>query len=193
MIERAHSPANSGLTAEDTQFILTLRLLIARVANKDSLAWWDDESLAGHSAFLLNRIFPVAPQTAARSLALRAALSRHKAACASEPNALHLFRLDADNQDKLATRQVELSAIPVPEEPIDSVGALQAKLTELIGEPIPYQRVRDTMNRGLLIESPPIPPGVSPWRHRAQTLAWAYLEGEPRQPVFPFILEKPID
>lgn len=193
MTESAHLPANIGLSAEDTQLILHLRLLIARAANKDSLAWWDDESLAGHSAYLLNRIFPIAPQTAARSLALRAALSRHEAVCASEPNALHLFRLDAANKDDLAARQVALATVSLSLEPIYTIDKLRAKLTQLTGESRSYKRVRLTGNQGLLIEIPAAPPGVSPWRHRAQTLASAYLEGEPGQPVFPFILEKTID
>jgi hypothetical protein len=189
LTDSMYPPAESGLLSEDAQFILGLRLLIARAANKDSLAWWDDESLAGHSAYLLNRIFPIAPQTAARSLALRAALSRHEAVCASEPNALHLFRLDAANQDELAVHQVALSAISMSEEPVDTMDELRARLTQLIDDRRPYKRVRLTGNQGLLIEIPAPPTGVSVWRHRTQTLAWAYLEGAYGQPVFPFILE----
>jgi len=185
----ANEMTDNAITVDDAEELLVLRLLIARAANKDSLAWWDDESLSSHGAFLLNRIFPVAPQTAARSLALRAARSRHEAACASEPNALYLFRLDAANQDELAVRQVALATLSVPEEPIGTMDALRAKLIQLIGELGPYKRVRLTGNQGLLIEIPPPPVGVSVWRHRAQTLAWAYLEGAHSQPVFPYILE----
>lgn len=177
------------MSNEDILFLLGLRLLIARAANKDSLAWWDDESLTSHSAFLLNRIFPITPHTAARSLALRAALSRHQAACASESAALHLFRLDAANNDELAVRQVSLASLPMPEEPIGTIDALRVKLLQLTGEPRPYRRVRLTGNQAMLIELPPLPVGMTVWRHRAQTLAWAYLEGPHGRPVFPFILE----
>jgi hypothetical protein len=175
--------------AEDIQHILTLRLLIARAGNKDSLAWWDDDSLSSHGRFLLRRIFPVAPQTAARSLALHAALSRHQAAYAAEPNALHLFRLDSDSQDELALRHIVSDSLPVPEEPIDTIEALEANLIQLVGEPRAYKRVRQAANQAILIEIPAAPNGTSLWLHRAQTLAWAYLEGAKGQPVFPYILE----
>lgn len=183
------SLAHSPISPQIAQAILELRLLIARAANKDSLAWWDDESLASQGTFLLNRLFPVAPQTAARSLALRAAQSRHQAAFASEPNALHLFHLDAANQDELAVRQVAPSVVFVPEESINTMDMLRARLVQLIDAPRPYKRVRLIGNEGLLIEIPAPPAGVPVWRYRAQTLAWAYLEGACGQPVFPFILE----
>jgi len=57
-----------NLTSEDARTILGLRLVIVRAANRDSLAWWDDESLTPHARFLLGRIFPMAPPLAARSL-----------------------------------------------------------------------------------------------------------------------------
>lgn len=189
MAESAFSPTNTSLLNEDARFILSLRLLIARAGNKDSLAWWDDESLASHGAFLLNRIFPVAPQTAARSLALRAALSRHWVALASESKAIHLFHLDAANQDELAMRQVALASLLLPEEPIGTIAALRAELSQVIGEPRPYKSIRQTRDRALLIEIPSPPAGASLWLHRAQTLVWAYLEGAYGQPVFPYILE----
>lgn len=177
------------MSPAEMELILHLRLLIARAANKDSLVWWDDESLASHSAFLLDRLFPVSPRTAARSLALRAAESRHQAAVAAEANALHLFHLDLANRDELAERQVALETISVPEEPIDTIDALRARLAELLGGPKPYRRVRQAGNQGTLIELPPAPPGISVWQHRAQTLAWAYLEGAHSHPVFPFVVE----
>lgn len=169
--------------------ILRLRLLIARAATRDSLAWWDDDSLTGPSAYLLNRIFPVAPDLAARSLALRAAFARHEAACAMEPNALHLFHLDAANRDELAVRRVDLESLSVAMEPISSVDALRTHLLELTGEPSVYKRVRLNANQAMLVEISAPPAGVSIWRHRAQALAWAYLEGRGGQPVFPFVLE----
>jgi hypothetical protein len=185
----AYPSANTAFPAEDAALVLALRLLIARAANKDSLDWWDDESLTSQGAFLLERIFPVAPSTAARSLALRATLLRHQAALAPEPQALHLFRLDADNQDGLALRWASPAPLPVPEEPIGAMEALQSRLVELMGEPKPYKRLRQGRNQGLLIEIPALPPGISAIRHRAETLAWAYLEGAHGQPVFPFLLE----
>jgi hypothetical protein len=179
----------STITTEEANTILSLRLLVARAANKDSLAWWDDESLTPHAGFLWERLFPMAPPLAARSLALSAALARHQAACSANEKALHLYRLDADNQDKLALRFAPLLPITAPDEPITTIDALRQYLLDLVGEPVPYNVVRRTNAHGLQIEIPASPPGVSPLLHRAKTLAWAYLEGAPGQPVFPFCVE----
>lgn len=183
------STMGGGLTPEEAHLILRLRLLLARAANKDSLAWWDDESLTSPAGFLLERLFPMAPALAARSLALSAALARHQAACAAGGKALHLYRLDSDNQDRLALRTVPLLAIPVPHDPITTMEALRQHLLDLIGQPMPYTAKRRTDARGLQLEIPPGLFGVSPLLHRARTLAWAYLEGAPNQPVFPYCVE----
>ena len=186
----AERTSDNSLTPEQAHTILGLRLLVARAANKDSLAWWDDESLTPHAGFLLERIFPVAPPLAARSLALAAALARHQAACPANGRALHLYRLDADNQDRLALRFAPLLAISVSEEPITTLETLRQHLFDLTEGPAPYTVVRETDTRGLEINIPPCPAGVSPMVHRARTLAWAYLEGSPDEPVFPFCLEQ---
>ena len=118
-----YAASTENLTPEETEAILGLRLLIARAANRDSLAWWDDESLTPPGGFLLERVFPTAPALAARSLALAAAVARHEAACTGE--VLHLYHLDADNQDGLALRFAPLLPIPVPREPIVTMDALR--------------------------------------------------------------------
>ena len=180
-------PSGSCFTSQEALMVLSLRLLIARAANKDSLAWWDDESLTTHGGFLLERIFPMAPPLAARSLALAAASARHHAAC--PPPALHLYHLDTHNQDKLALRFAPLLSIPVPHEPITTMEHLHQHLLNLTGSPVPYTILRRTDSRGLQVEIPPASAGGSPLLCRAQALAWAYLEGAPGQPVFPFCLE----
>ncbi len=179
--------STSNLTPQETHTILGLRLLIARAANKDSLKWWDDESFTTHAGFLLDRIFPMAPPLAARSLSLAAAIARHRAACTEET--LYLYRLDSDNRDGLALRFEPLLPIPVPEEPITTLEMLRQHLLALTGNPAPYTVVRKTSTHGLQIEIQSCPPGASPLAHRAQTLAWAYLESAPGAPVFPFCLE----
>lgn len=176
------------LAPEQATAILGLRLLIARAANADGLAWWDDESLTPHAGFLLERIFPMAPAEAARSLALRAAWARHQAACAAGKQALHLFHLDADGRDRLALRGQSLSHIAVPRVPISTMDALRNHLLDLVREPAPYTVVRHTATHGLQIEIPPTPAGFPVLQHRARSLAWAYLEGHPGRPVFPFII-----
>lgn len=185
----AKQTSSDNLTPEESRTLLGLRLLIARAANKDSLAWWDDESLTRHAGFLLERIFPMAPPLGARSLALAAALARHQAAFSASNEALHLYRLDADNRDKLALRFAPLLPVSVPEEPITTMEILRQHLLNLTREPASYTVIRRTGAHGLKVERPPCPAGVSPLLHRARTLAWAYLEGAPEEPVFPFCLE----
>jgi hypothetical protein len=173
----------------DGHTILRLRLLIARAANRDSLAWWDDEALTAPAGFLLERLFPVAPPLAARSLALRAALARHEGACTDIGGVLHLYRLDADNADGLALRDMSLLPVSYPEAPITTMEALREHLITLLGQPAQVKIVQRCNGGALLIAIPPSPAGVWAPLHRARSFAWAYLEGAPGQPVFPFIAE----
>jgi len=175
------------LTEAETGQILALRLLIARAANQDSLGWWDDESLTPAAAYLLSRLFPMSPGVAGKSLALRAALARHGVACPRD--GLHLYRLDADNRDKLALRFAPIEKVPVPEEPIPTTEVLRDRLLELSESPQAYTVLRRTASGGLLIDVPPAPVDVPPMVHRAKTLAWAYLEGAQAAPLFPFCTE----
>jgi hypothetical protein len=169
--------------------ILSLRLLIARAGNQDSLAWWDDQSFTTPAGFILERTFPVAPRMAARSLALAAAFDRHEAACLNDRRALHLFRLDPDNQDRLALRFERWDDVPVPDEPIVSMDQLRQRLQDALGDPMPGKATRQDQAGALLLAIPPCPPDQDAMLHRAKTLAWAYLAGAPGQPVFPYCLE----
>jgi hypothetical protein len=180
-------PPNNSIIRE-THEILSLRLLIARAANSDSLAWWDDDALTPHARFVLERLFPVAPLLAARSLALVAATARHQAACPAS-TMLHLYRLDADNKDRLAVRHTPLLPIGFPEQPIMTTDALRAHLSRLSGGPLPFTVIRRMETGALQIQIPSGPPDMSPMLHRARALAWAYLEGAPGQPVFPYCTE----
>lgn len=171
----------------EVQQILGLRLLIARAANVDSLAWWDDDALTDPARYVLQRLFPTAPPLAARSLALRAARSRHEAVVPS--TGLHLYRLDPNNRDKLALRFEPRLPIPVPEDPIETLEALRAHMRELTGrDGMPYEVVGERLGGAVQIDVPPAPKEVEPLVHRAQALAWAYLDAQPGQPVFPFCL-----
>ena len=181
---------HNGLSPEDAGIILRLRLLIARAASKDSLAWWEDHSLTPEASFVLERIFPMQPDLAARNLALAEALARHQAACPSSRGIVHLYRLDSDGQDELAMRSVSVLAAAVPETPIDTTDLLRRALLEVLGQAMPYRALRRTDAHGLEISVPPTPAGVAPLLHRAGTLAWAYLEGDRAKPVFPYCQER---
>lgn len=179
----------ANVASADIHLILRLRLLIARAANRDSLQWWDDDSLTEPAGFLLERLFPVAPPLAARSLALTAARSRHDGACAEIAGALHLYRLDGDNADSLALRDVPLLSVPYPEAPITTMDALREHLATSLGQPAPVKIIQRRSGGALQIAIPPCPAGVWAPLHRAQSFAWTYLEGDPGQPVFPFVAE----
>lgn len=172
----------------DVELVQRLRLLVARAANRDSLAWWDDDSLTAPAGFLLERLFPVAPPLAARSLALAAARSRHRGALGDVGPALHLYRLDADNADALAARDIRLLEVDCPGAPITTLDALRERVVALIGQPEQVKVVDRLLGGGLHIAIPPCPLGVWPPLHRVRFLAWAYLEGGASQPVFPFIV-----
>lgn len=159
---------------ETAQVIFRLRLLIARAANRDSLGWWDDDALTVPAGFVFDRLFPVSPPGAARSLALYAATRRHQIACPA--SAVHLFRLDADNEDGLELRFRRLPIDSELDAPIPTLDALRERLLRLTGQPCPYTIVRELLANGLLIKIPPTPKGMHPLEHRARTLAWAYLE-----------------
>lgn len=178
-----------ALQAADIQLILSLRLLIARAANSDSMAWWDDESLTAPAGYILERTFPFAPALAARSLALAAATSRHQAVCPTGRHILHLFHLDADSRDALALRFAALDGVDVPVEPITSPAQLRTHLLDLMPEPAQKAVIRPGQPAVVEVSLPAPPASTNPLAHRAQTLAWAYLAGDRGQPVIPYAVD----
>ena len=174
---------------EDVESILAIRLLIARAGNRDSLGWWDDDSLSVSAEFVLQRMFPVEPPLAGRRLALEAAFARHQALAPADPHIVHLYRLDSDNRDRWATRFHMLESIPVPAKPIDAPDALRAGLIALTGKPMPYEVERHGPGATVKIVVPPGPADTDALLHRARTLAWAYLEARPGQCVIPYCAE----
>ena len=86
---------------ETAQVIFRLRLLIARAANRDSLAWWDDDALTAPAGFVFDRLFPARrPARRARWRCMR----RRAAIRSRARRRRHLYRLDADNEDGLELR-----------------------------------------------------------------------------------------
>lgn len=177
------------LPIADAQMILRLRLLIARAANKDGLNWWDDEALTPAAQFILDRTFPIAPPLAARSLALQAAFNRHEAACDYDPDVFHLYRLDSDNLDRLVLEFWPLLEIPFPEAPITNIAELRQQLESLTKTAMTYDIISRGSNGAVAIRLHRPASDVSLLVHRAQTLAWAYLEGNVGQPCLPYCRE----
>ena len=79
------------LDNSEIERIIQLRLLIARAAQKDSLHWWEDESLTQAGVFLVERLFIMDASETARKLAIEAARTLYRMAFGDDRKKLHLF------------------------------------------------------------------------------------------------------
>jgi hypothetical protein len=181
-------PGNAKITLTnlEKQVILSLQLLIARAAQKDSLSWWEDDSLTPSGMFLLERLFVVNPGKTGRALALEAARVRYQAAFGVDNNFIHPFHLDQDGTIAFSLQDFDLSVISFPPDPIISIDALRQQLLDQAGSPLEYQVLGERSNNRLeiKIKSSTTPPTLV---DTVKTLTWASLEGQPGKPVFPFI------
>lgn len=169
--------------------LLTLQLLIARAAQKDSLNWWEDDSLTPAGLYLLEKLFLFAPTQTGRKLALRAARNRYRAAFAGVESAYHLFNLDKSEEVDVHKQQVPIFGVDVPVDPIVSLDALRHLLVEQTGAVTQYEVIGVRAEHRLEIR-PKVKPAQDSPLQLAQTLAWATLEGEPGKPVFPYISDR---
>jgi hypothetical protein len=174
------------LDEPDGKQILSLQLLIARAAQKDSLSWWEDDSLTPAGDYLLERLFMANPGQAGKRLALEAAKVRYHAAFGNENNVFHLFHLDQTGDVEHNLDELSLSNITLPLEPIQTIDALRQALLEQIGFPMKYQIVGERSNNRLEIKLAGAP-SKNDLIHLVKTLAWATLESEPGKPIFPYI------
>lgn len=97
---------------DSTLIIVTLRALICRAAQKDSLRWWDDEALTPYAPVILDRLFPRTGRTAALRIAMEAVRSRYPGALPSQQGLIHLFALDDETEAALATADLSLAEVP---------------------------------------------------------------------------------
>jgi hypothetical protein len=166
--------------------LLKLRLLIMRAAQKDSLNWWEDESLTTAGEYLVERLFLMDTTESARRLALEAGRIRYRMAFGGTEDRLHLFHLDPNNLVDFELNGQRLSDLDIPLDPITSHDVLRAHLLELTGKPMPYElagspdannileiRIRTSMKKISILEV-------------AETLAWACLESPANKPYFPY-------
>lgn len=174
------------LEVTDRKLILNLQLLIARAAQKDSLKWWEDDSLTPSGKYLLERLFIVDADEAGRKLAIEAAKVRFQAAFGNENSFLNLFHLDQAGEVEHSLQGISLSSIPVPLEPIQSIADLRQMLLEQVGSPMKYQVVGERSNNRLEIKMGDTPSNFE-LTDIVKTLAWATLESEPGKPIFPYI------
>jgi len=177
----------NNLDISTVMLFLQIRLTITRAAQKDSLNWWDDEALTTEGAFVLDRIFPIAPSLAAKNLALSAAAARHQTAFVEIDSPIHLFRLDHRRNDYLTWRHNRLVRDLDFSAPIPDLDSLRQRLLMLIGREPEYHVIGRRMPTGALrIHAA----ASSTMTEKAGVLAFAYLEGELGQPIFPFLVEQ---
>lgn len=164
--------------------ITQLQLLIARAAQVDSLAWWDDNALSDPGAFLLQRVFPYAPHAAAKKLAIKAASARHAALFGDQPQVVHLFNIQ--DEDNPFDRREQIVDFELGElaRPITSLQELRQHLTQISDPPAWASYGSPHANRSLEIAVRKEAPSEIEY---ALGLAWGYLEGNPSQPVFPYL------
>lgn len=174
------------LTNTEEQQIIQLRLLIARAAQDDSLKWWEDNSLTPSGEFLLDKVFVFAPAAAGRTLALQTAQSRYEAAFETEPETLHLFRLEPSGAVEYGLRDADLMKVEMPAGPISSLDELRQKLSLLVKSPPAYQVVSERADHRLEIHLCDDRIRTDPLR-LAQVFAWASMEGKPGSPLFPYL------
>ena len=177
----------SVIEQESAVLIRHLQLLIARAAQKDSLGWWDDESLTQSGTYVLERLFPSSPSEIACKMALAAASARHQAAFADNPHALHLYALDLEGQAEFASRTVPFKQISVATEPIATIAELEQQLSRLVPDPRHKIKSLDELSNRRLAMRLQTSSGELSAAELAKMLAWTYLDGKPGEPVFPFL------
>ncbi|MDD5368164.1 MAG: BrxE family protein [Anaerolineaceae bacterium] len=175
------------LNPDQAKQILQLRFLIARAAQKDSLRWWDDDSLTPAGGFLFKRLFMNAPEAAGRKLAIAAAKARYHAAFNGEDHMLHLFRLDLAGEVENVLNTIPLTTLSIPDRPITILDGLRQDMDRITGDPTPFQVIAERANSRLEIQVADKEIHSNPLK-LAQIFAWASLRGEPGAPIFPYIV-----
>jgi hypothetical protein len=175
-------PPVSEWSAQNADLIAKVVLLILRAGQKDSLGWWDDESLTDAGRYAFDKLFPRNPRYLAVRLAFSAAKERHQ-------GMLKAARIDTSVTIwDLAEPIMESfqGILPTSLHPIRTVEEFRQQLIHLLPS------VRDVQipapdKTGLLDLSPRM---NAKRQHRIdfiELLATGYLSGGVGNPVFPFL------
>jgi hypothetical protein len=174
------------LSPSSAEHSVSLALLIIRAGEKDSLRWWDDESLSEAGLFVLSKILPRNPRAAAIRLAYLAALERHRAILAAAGVRGATTLLDFA-EPALTTPQESASLVTaVLDEPITSMDQLRTRLHELASE-VTTIEIPAPSDEGLLDLSDFIGRASPGSEGRAALLAAGYLQGQVGKPVIPYL------
>jgi hypothetical protein len=170
-----------AVAVTDLAAILRLRAVVCRAAQRDSLGWWDDESLTPYARVILDPLFPRTAPSAALKVAFVAARLRYRAAFAPlNGRILHLFALDHETELRLVG--VEPDDITPGEDPIPDAEAFR----RVLGSDWRDYEIVDRGAAGLL-EIWPRGVRLEDAVETARALASAHAEGGPGAAVFPFV------
>jgi hypothetical protein len=172
-LRQLHTEENvSGLVA----------LLIARAGAKDSLNWWDDDSLTSAGEFVLGRIFPRKWKLISCRLAIRAAKEKHEGAARTvglEDIATLFSNVSTVGLESTVAEGIVTS-------PLHSMDEFRGRLATLCPRVTEFD-VPQPQDSGLL-DITDITGGDNP---STETLVAAFASGYTRaqagKPVFPFI------
>jgi hypothetical protein len=164
--------------------ILRLRLAVARAGQRDSLAWWQDETLTPGADLLLGRLFPRSAARAALKLGLLAARARHDLVLGEQPGVRHLFDLGDEVEQELEMTLRNRPPVEVRRDPIRSREDVAAVLRAIVADPTVSAsptRVGQALRLGDDVQDLPL-------AQRASALAWAYTVSDAGSLVVPFYL-----
>lgn len=174
------------MSPSSTERTVSLAFLIIRAGEKDSLKWWDDESLSEAGLFALSRVLPKNPKAAAVRLAYLAALERHRGMLASAGLRDASTLLDFVESALVAPLESTSFVTAVREEPITSVGQLRTLLQEVAPE-VTTIEIPAPPGDGLLDLSDLLGRATPGPQARAALLAAGYLRGQVGKPVIPYL------
>jgi hypothetical protein len=175
------------LSDETKIALLKLRFLVIRAAQKDSLKWWEDDSLTQAGDYLVERLFLMDVSESARGLALEAGQTRYRIAFGETKDRLHLFRLDPNGQVDFELSEMRLTEIEIPRDPITSQDELRAHLLDLTGKQASYEIAGSPDPNGCLEIRVGKPVNKISVLELAEIFAWACLESPMDKPFFPYI------
>ena len=159
--------------------VALIALLVARAGQKDSLGWWDDESLTDAGRFALTKIFPRNPGRAAVRLAFESARGRHAGvlAAAGVTQATTLLDLAEASIEDIASASNPWSAH------IANLDEFRRQL--LVLAPDAGTLTLPTPDLAGLLDLTACDTQTE--AQEATTLAAGYLFGQKGKPVFPFM------
>ncbi len=178
----------SGSASQTSGQVVHLRLClaIARAGCKDSLAWWDDESLSEAGLFSLKRLFPRTFRSAAFQLALQSARTKHDGVlkAAQIGNARHLLEASGEiAADELAATIDDLWSTLSP--PILDRAELRCRL-ESVGGSLPALPPKLGAQLEGVVDMSGVLRGLA-GPDVDKTMAAAYLLGDRGKLVLPFV------